>query len=36
LKIEVKAGKPHRKYPKGVRILEEEEIPKFLIEVFSK
>ncbi|RLG15847.1 ATP-binding protein [Candidatus Pacearchaeota archaeon] len=33
LKIEVKAGKPHRKYPKGVRILEEEEIPKFLIEI---
>jgi len=24
------------KYPKGVRILGEEEIPKFLIEVFSK
>ena len=35
LKIEVKAGKPHRKYPKGVRILEEEEIPKFLIEIES-
>jgi len=36
LKVEVKAGKPHRKYPKGVRILGEEEIPKFLIGVFSK
>ena len=37
LKIEVKAGKPHRKYPKGVRILEEHhDIPKFLIELFSK
>ena len=34
LKIEVKAGKPHRKYPKGVRILEEQDIPKFLVELF--
>jgi len=34
LKIEVKAGKPHRKYPKGVRVLEEQEIPRFLIELF--
>ena len=36
LKIEVKAGKPRRKYPKGVRILEEQDIPRFLIELFSK
>ena len=34
LKVEVKAGKPHRKYPKGVKILEEQEIPRFLIELF--
>ncbi len=30
LKIEVKAGKPHRKYPKGVTVLEKEDIPLFL------
>jgi len=36
LKIEVKAGKPHRKYPKSVRVLEEQEIPRFLVELFSK
>ncbi len=30
LKVEVKAGKPHRRYPKGVRVLSEEEIPLFL------
>ena len=35
LKIEVKAGKPHRRYPKDVIVLEEEEIPKFLIELFN-
>jgi len=33
-KIEVKAGKPHRKYPKDVRVLNEEEIPSFLLELF--
>ncbi len=36
LKIEVKAKKPHRKYPRGVKILEEEDIPRFLVELFSK
>lgn len=30
LKIEVKAGKPHRKYPRNVIILDEEKIPIFL------
>ncbi len=30
LKIEVKAGKPHRRYPKGVTVLDKEEIPLFL------
>ncbi len=34
LKIEVKAGKPHRKYPKGVKVLEEEDLPRFLLELF--
>ncbi|RLJ00171.1 MAG: ATP-binding protein [Candidatus Aenigmatarchaeota archaeon] len=31
MKVEVKAGKPHRKYPKNVLVLEEKEIPEFLI-----
>ena len=35
LKVEVKAGKPHRKYPRNVIILTENEIPKFLIDLFS-
>ncbi len=35
LKVEVKAGKPHRRYPKGVIVLNEKEIPKFLIELFT-
>ena len=35
LKVEVKAGKPHRRYPKNVLVLNEEEIPKFLIELFK-
>ena len=35
LKIEVKAGKPHRKYPKDVIVLGEEDIPRFLIEMFE-
>lgn len=30
LKIEVKVGKPHRKYPRGVEILSEEKLPLFL------
>lgn len=33
LKIEVKAGKVHRKYPRGVRVLEKEEVPFFLLEL---
>ncbi len=36
LKVEVKAGKPHRKYPRGVKILDEEELPEFLLELFMK
>lgn len=34
LRVEVKAGKPHRKYPKGVEVLEEEDIPRFILELF--
>lgn len=33
LKIEVKAKKAHRKYPKNVKILSEKEIPLFLMEL---
>ncbi len=33
LKVEVKAGKAHRKYPKNVRVLEKEEVPSFLLEL---
>ena len=36
LRIEVKAGKPHRKYPKNVLVLDEEDLPGFLIELFGK
>lgn len=31
LKVEVKAGKAHRRYPRGVVVLEEEDIPEFLL-----
>lgn len=33
LKVEVKAGKPHRKYPKNLIILEEEDVPAFLLKL---
>ncbi len=33
LRVEVKAGKAHRRYPKGVLVLEEEDVPEFLIEL---
>lgn len=32
-RIEVKAGKPHRSYPRNVMILDEEKIPKFLLKL---
>ncbi|MDW8004377.1 MAG: ATP-binding protein [Thermofilaceae archaeon] len=32
LKIEVKTGRLHRRYPKGVLVLSEEELPFFLVE----
>jgi predicted AAA+ superfamily ATPase len=31
LKVEVKAGKPHRRYPRDVTVLSEEDIPAFLL-----
>jgi len=34
-KIEVKTGKPHRRYPKDVIVLGEEDIPRFLIELYE-
>ncbi|MDI3475840.1 MAG: uncharacterized protein PWQ79_1177 [Thermococcaceae archaeon] len=33
LKIKVKAGKAHRKYPRDVKVLEKEEVPFFLLEL---
>jgi predicted AAA+ superfamily ATPase len=33
LKIEVKAGKSHNKYPKDVKVLEREDVPFFLLEL---
>ena len=35
LKVEVKAKKPHRRYPKNVIVLDENEIPKFLIKLWK-
>jgi len=35
LRVEVKAGKPHRRYPKNVIVLGEEEIPRFLLQLFK-
>jgi len=32
LRVEVKAGKPHRKYPRNVLVLEEKDLPRFLME----
>ena len=33
LKVEVKAGKPHRRYPKNVIVLDKEDIPFFLVKL---
>jgi len=35
LKVEVKAEKPHRLYPKEVIVLEEKDIPNFIIDLKS-
>ncbi|MHA1860383.1 MAG: ATP-binding protein, partial [Candidatus Asgardarchaeia archaeon] len=34
-RVEVKAGKAHRRYPRDVTVLEKEDIPRFLIELLS-
>lgn len=31
MKVEVKAGKPYKKYPRGVKVVGEEELPRFLL-----
>lgn len=31
LRVEVKTGKPHRRYPRGVNVLDEDSIPGFLV-----
>jgi len=36
LKVEVKAGKTHRKYPRDVVVLSSEEIPRFLIDLYKQ
>ena len=33
LRVEVKAGKAHRRYPKNVKVLEKEDVPFFLLEL---
>ncbi len=33
LKVEVKAGKPHRRYPKGVMVLDRDDLPLFLAQL---
>ncbi|MFA4662437.1 ATP-binding protein [Pyrococcus kukulkanii] len=33
LKVEVKSGRAHRRYPRGVIVLEKDEIPEFLIKL---
>lgn len=33
MKVEVKAGKPHRKYPRSVIVLDEDSLPEFLLKL---
>ncbi len=33
MKVEVKAGKPYRKYPRGVKVVDEDNIAEFLLEL---
>lgn len=35
LRIEVKTGKPHRRYPRNVIILSDEDVPLFLLDLWS-
>ncbi len=34
-RVEVKAGKPHRKYPRNVTVLKKGDIPRFLVDVHT-
>lgn len=34
-KVEVKRVRPHRGYPRGVRVLGKEDIPMFIFEVYT-
>jgi len=36
MKIEIKAGKAHRRYPRDVRVLEKDEVPFFLLTLYEK
>jgi len=36
LKVEVKTGKPHRRYPRGTLVLSEEDLPEFLLELYTE
>ncbi len=36
MKVEVKAGKPHRRYPRNVKILDEDDLPLFLVEMMEE
>ncbi|HDJ89772.1 MAG TPA: ATP-binding protein, partial [Thermoprotei archaeon] len=33
IKVEIKAGKPHRRYPKNTIVLDENDIPEFLLKI---
>ena len=35
LKVEVKTGKAHRRYPRNVIVLEREDVPFFLLELWE-
>jgi len=35
LRVEVKSGKPHRRYPRGTLVLAEEDLPGFLLELYA-
>ncbi len=36
MRIEIKAGKAHRRYPKNVKVLEKDEVPFFLLTLHEK
>jgi len=35
LRVEVKAGKPHRRYPKNVQVVDREKLLFFLLELYN-